>query len=179
MKPQTKKFLEFHGQELYFSLINGQWFIAIKPICNALEVNFNRQFQNLKTDPIFSRVFAIQQMHDKSNRLQEMACLPERFIYGWLISIKSASESLIKYKLECYEVLFEYFHGAITGRSQLLKELHTSYSQFNKKHEELLKSNQEYADLIKIRSKTKEIKQKLNQNDREILAGKQLELTLS
>lgn len=176
MKTQTKKFLEFHGQELYFSLINGKWFIAIKPICNALSVDYNRQFQNIKKDPILNQLFAKQQIVAADNKIREMICFPEEFIYGWLFSINSESNNFISYKLECYRVLFHYFHGTITGRSQLLKELYISHSQFNKKHEELLKSDLEYLEIINLKSKIKEIKKKLNQNDQEILAGKQLKI---
>ena len=61
-------------------------------------------------------------MHDSSNRLQKMICLPEKYIYGWLLSINSSSQELRNYKKECYDILYNYFHGTITGRKELLKK---------------------------------------------------------
>jgi len=49
-----------------------------------------------------------------------MTSLPEKWIYGWLMSVQSASPELIEYKKLCYEILNEYFHGTITGRKNLL-----------------------------------------------------------
>ena len=37
-------------------------------------------------------------------------------------SIQSQSEKLQQYKLECYRILYEHFHGAIIGRKNLLSE---------------------------------------------------------
>ena len=49
-----------------------------------------------------------------------MFCLPEKYIYGWLFGIRSNSPDLISYKKECYDVLFNYFHGIIGSRQESL-----------------------------------------------------------
>lgn len=122
MKTEVKKFLEFNGKVIYFVAADGQYWIAMKPICEALGVNYNRQFQNLKEDKILSQLFAEQQMVAADGKLRKMVCLPEFFIYGWIFSIQSQSEELQQYKLECYQVLYEHFHGTIAGRKDLLKQ---------------------------------------------------------
>lgn len=122
MKNQTKKFLEFNGKNIYFLAVDGQYWIALKPIVEALGVNWNRQFQNLKEDENLKAAYAIQQMQAPDNQLRNYVCLPEFFIYGWIFQIQSQSPELLKYKWECYRVLYEYFHGAITGRKGLLSE---------------------------------------------------------
>jgi len=119
---KSHKFLQFNGKTIFFQSFDGEFWIAIKPICEALNVNYNRAFQNLKIDKIFVQLFAIQQMVGGDNKLRNMVCLPEKFIYGWICSLQSDSEELQNYKLECYEVLFNYFHGTITGRKELLKQ---------------------------------------------------------
>jgi hypothetical protein len=122
MKQRIEKFLEFKGKTLLFLAKNGIYWVALKPVCEAIGVNYNRQYQNVTSDPILSRLFAIQQMDAKDDRLRKMVCLPEHFIYGWLFSIKSESSELLEYKKECYEILFNYFHGTITNRQDLLRE---------------------------------------------------------
>jgi len=54
-------------------------------------------------------------------KLRKMTCLPEFFVYGWLMGIQSEAPGLAAYKWECYRILFEHFHGAITGRKELIK----------------------------------------------------------
>lgn len=121
MNSQTKKFLDFNGTNIPVMSADGTIYVAIKPICTALNVNYDRQYRNLKAHPNFSRVCAIQHTHDATNRVQEMVCLPERYIYGWILSINSNSEELVKYQFECYDVLYDYFHGATTERIELLR----------------------------------------------------------
>ena len=46
---------------------------------------------------------------------REMLCLPYEFIFGWLFTInpknvkEEARESVAKYRIECYRVLFRHF----------------------------------------------------------------------
>jgi hypothetical protein len=120
MKQSIMKFLTFKGKTLLFLAQDGGYYIAIKCVCEALGVNYNRQFQNISEDPILGSVFAVQQMQIPGDQLRGMACLPERYIYGWIFSIRSESKELIEYKRECYEILFNHFHGTITDRHELL-----------------------------------------------------------
>jgi len=120
MKTDSKKFLEFNGQTVFFVAVDGQYWIALKPICEALNVDFEAQRKNLKEDEILAQLPSEQTVVAADGKLRKMLCLPEFNIYGWIFQIQSASPELLKYKWECYGVLFDYFHGAITGRKNLL-----------------------------------------------------------
>jgi hypothetical protein len=122
MNKEVKKFLEFNGKLIFFIAADGQYWIAIKPICEALGVQFDHQRILLKKDKILSQLPCNHMVVAADGKLREMVCLPEYFIYGWIFSIQSQSEDLQKFKFECYKVLYEYFHGAIGGRKDLLKE---------------------------------------------------------
>lgn len=122
MKTETRKFLEFNGKNIFFVAIDGQYWIAIKPICRALNVDYVRQFKNLKEDEILKAALSKQTMQVPGDQLRNYVCLPEFYIYGWIFQIQSQSAELLKYKWECYRVLYEHFHGAITGRKELLSE---------------------------------------------------------
>lgn len=122
MKNSSKKFLEFNGKSIHFLAIDGQYWIALKPICEALNVDYIRQFKNLQEDEILSELLSEQTMVAADGKMRKMVCLPEFFIYGYIFSIQSASKELQSYKLECYRILYEHFHGAITGRKELLSE---------------------------------------------------------
>jgi len=101
----SKKFLEFNGHEMYFLLIGDTWWIALKPICEALEVDWNSLHETLLKDPVLSKARALKKMIAADNKLRLMVSLPEFYFYGWMFQINSNSEQLIKFKKECYEVL--------------------------------------------------------------------------
>lgn len=141
MEQSIKKFLEFNRKKIYFKSFDGQWWIAIKPICEALGVDYIRQFKNVKEDEILSRVLSNQTIHDASNRLQKMTCLPEFFIYGWIFQIQSNSKTLIEYKWKCYEVLHNYFHGSITDGLSHFKEISAAEKELEKIDNELMETD--------------------------------------
>lgn len=122
MNENTGKFLKFNGKRIVMLGKNSTWWIAIKPICEALGVNYNRQFQNLKSNRILNQLFAEQQMVAADDKLRKMVCLPEFAIYGWIFQIESNAPGLEDFQWECYHVLYEHFHGSITGRKELLSE---------------------------------------------------------
>jgi hypothetical protein len=122
MKQQVSKFLEFNGKTLVFLAVNGEYWVALKPICEALAVNWARQHTNLLADPIFGQLYATQHMVGADKKVREMVSLPEKWVYGWLTSIQSSSPELNEYKKLCYEVLNDFFHGAIIPSKELLAQ---------------------------------------------------------
>ena len=106
---------------IHFLSVDGQYWIAIKPICRALGVDYIQQWKNLKEDQILSLPLCVHTMVAAEGKLRKMTCLPEFFVYGWLMGIQSEAPGLAAYKWECYRILFEHFHGAITGRKELIK----------------------------------------------------------
>lgn len=140
MKDSSKKFLEFNGKSILFLSKNGQWWVAIKPICDALGVSHRRQLETIKDDGILSQLYTVQGMVAADNKVREMACLPEKYIYGWLFSINSKSEKFLEFKKECYEILYNYFHGAITERTKALQEKTNTQIRIEQLENELLQN---------------------------------------
>ena len=120
MNKNVSKFLEFNGKTLMFLSANGQWWIALKPICEALGVNYKRVHENLLSDPIYGQLSTNQGMVAADGKVRKMTSLPEEWIYGWIMQLQSSSPDLIEYKKECHMVLYNHFHGTITGRKELL-----------------------------------------------------------
>ena len=123
MKDSVKHFLEFNGKTLLFLAKDGQYYVAIKPICEALDVNYERQFRTIRNDEILGPALSLETIQIPNDQAREMLVLPEYFIYGWIFSIKTVKPNpkLIEYKKECYLALYKHFHGMITRRSELLK----------------------------------------------------------
>lgn len=100
-----EKILSFNKKEIPLVFADGEWWIAIKPVCEALKVDYNDQFKNLKSDGILSQVLCQHRTIAADTRLRKMICLPEKYFYGWVFSIRSNSKELLKFRRECYEIL--------------------------------------------------------------------------
>lgn len=166
MKPQN--FLSFNEKTIYFKEVANEYWIAIKPICEALDINYNRAYQNISEDENLSQLLSKQTMLDTLGRSQEMVCLPEKYIYGWLFSLRSKSEVLKQYQMKCYEVLYNYFNGALLGRKKLLEKQANTQKKIERVEQEL-KSNPQYLQLITLKQESGQIKQQLRKIDKQAL----------
>lgn len=113
--------LVINDSEINLTQAGGVNYIAIKPICQALGVNYDRQFKNIKEDSFFGQLYAKQHTTGSDGKTYEMICLPEKYIYGWLCSIQSDNQKLLDFKKVCYDLLYDYFNGAIGKRMAALK----------------------------------------------------------
>lgn len=166
MKPQN--FLSFNEKTIYFKEVGNEYWIAIKPICEALNVDYIRAYKNISEDENLSQLLSEQTMVGADNKNRKMVCLPEKYIYGWLFSLRSKSEALKQYQMKCYEVLFNYFNGAIIGRKKLLEKQADTQKKIERVEQEL-KSNPQYIELITLRQESEQIKQYLRKIDKQII----------
>ena len=123
MNQQIVKFLEFKGKNIVYLSANGAYWIAIKPICEALNVDYVQQFKNLREDDMFISALCKYTMQiPPDDQKREYVCISEEYVYGWIFQIRSESIELKAYKKECYHILYNHFHGTITRRRELIKE---------------------------------------------------------
>jgi hypothetical protein len=120
MKQSIERFLQFNGKTLLILSEKGIYWIAIKPVCEALNVNFKHQLKRISQDPILGPASCNHGMQVPGDQIRNMVCLPEYLVYGWIFSINSSSTELLNYKRECYRLLYNHFHGTITRRKELL-----------------------------------------------------------
>ncbi len=89
--------------------------VPISPICAALGIDSKAQRNRIERDEILSKVKVMTTSTGSDGKQYEMMCLPLKFVFGWLFSIDTSrvnedvSPSVIKYKLACYDALYEYF----------------------------------------------------------------------
>jgi len=105
-----------NGTEIQIS-VNGEKLVPVKPICEALGIDYSGQLQKLKEDPILASVMGLSPTTGKDGKTYEMQCLPLKYSLGWLFRIdsrnvkESAREAVLKYQILCYDVLYDYFAG--------------------------------------------------------------------
>lgn len=94
---------------------DGDIYVPVKPICQALGIDFSAQYNKLQSDETLGSTIAIFATVASDKKEREMVCLPLRYIYGWLFTVnpgKVAPEARVavsRYRRECYDVLYDYF----------------------------------------------------------------------
>lgn len=146
MQNSVEQLPVFNGRRISMMATDGQWYVAVKPICEGLNVDYIQQFKNLKDDEILGQLLCEHTMVAADGRLRKMTCLPEKYVYGWLFSIRSDSAELIEYKRVCYDLLYNHFHGALTGRMEII----AARSAVDVEIDELEKKMTESADYARL-----------------------------
>jgi len=110
--------VDFHGTSLYAAAIDGVPHVAIKPICDALTVNWPGQYLRIQRHPVLSKGVVVMQI-PSAGGTQETICLPLNLLNGWLFGISAARvrdagrrERLIEYQRECFDALARHFGAA-------------------------------------------------------------------
>ena len=158
MKPEIVK---VNGITIECPIEEGQNYVAVKPICEALGIDHSAQIRDLKEDVILGSTVVVMTTVAGDGKQREMVCIPLKFVFGWLFSINEnkvkpeAKEHVLKYKLECYTVLFNHFFGNVKRQLEaneieikLLEEINELNEVKNRASSEL---REKKAKLDKIR----------------------------
>lgn len=118
-----KKISIINGVEIFAEINeNGQVFIPVKPVCQAIGVDHDAQRQRIKRHRKLSSVAVTITATGTDGKSYEMIALPLEYVYGWVFSIdtsmvsESALPSVEKYQDECYETLYRHFAGSLRRR---------------------------------------------------------------
>lgn len=138
---------------------NDEQMVAIKPICEALGIDYKVQWQKIKDDEDLSATMVLNTTVAADGKEREMCCLPVRYIFGWLFTINPANvkpeakEAVRNYRKMYYDVLYEHFFGSQQ------KQLEQNQIEINLL-ENIAKLDQQKAA---INCELSEMKRKLNQ----------------
>ncbi len=103
---------------------NNDFFVPVRPICDALTLNVSGQIQAVKRHRILGSVVCTLHTTGADGKMYDMVCLPLEFVYGWLFSIdtnlvaEERRELVEKYQLECYQALYNHFAGSLRRRDE-------------------------------------------------------------
>lgn len=104
----------FHGETLSLIEHNGEPFAAIKPICDAIGLDWKNQHTKL-TGAGFRWNCGVITIVAADGKQRSMICIPMRKLSGWLASISAAKvkpeirDKLIAYQDECDDALWRYW----------------------------------------------------------------------
>jgi hypothetical protein len=154
MKTNSSNFLQFNNTNIVFTDVNGVTYVAIKPICIALNVDYSAQLKRLKKHPILAPEYAILPIQVGDFQGRDYTCIPEKFVYGWIFAMTSNSEGLIEYQKECYNLLYNHFHGIIGKRKELLLGVAETQLKITDLKKDL-ENNKTYKELIELENNKK------------------------
>lgn len=121
---------------------DGDIYVPIKPICDALGIDDKSQRSKIQVDEILGSVGVLSTSTGTDGKNYEMFCLPLQYIYGWLFTINpknvapAAREAVSRYRRECYDALYEHFAGSLRRRVEeneaeigLLREINAAIGE--------------------------------------------------
>lgn len=167
-----QKFLAFNGKNIICLNVDGTYWIALRPILEALKMDADSSIKTTKNDPFLGGCTSIQTVQvgkNGKNQGRKMTCIPEKYIYGWLCFLRSDNKELNKYKETCYNLLYDHFHGTITNRKDLLLERRTIDTEMFEIKESLKNANEKYKKLEILQAKRKSVTNQLNSIDKNLL----------
>ena len=93
----------------------AEMLIPIKPICEALGIDYSGQIKKVKEDDFLRSTVVLSTTDGADGKDREMVCLPYEYVFGCLFTTNpknlkpEAQEAVAKYRIECYDVLFRHF----------------------------------------------------------------------
>lgn len=146
--------INVNGTDIECPYHSGQYYVAIRPICQALGIDHKSQFERIKSDEILKDAYSdTVYASDQMGRSQMMFCLQLKYVFGWLFAIDATKVNLnskaifMEYKKICYEILFDRF-------MKVEKELNELAPLIRKRKvlERKLKDNTDYMELMSIKA---------------------------
>lgn len=136
----TNSITKINGIDIVAVEKDGNIYVPIKPICQALGVNYTSQLDKLKSDETFSSsTIPLGGTVAADGKEREMICLPLLLVYLWLGTISpnnvsdQARAKVVAYRLECAHALYEHFTGSMrrtietnNAEIELLKQINTA-----------------------------------------------------
>lgn len=172
-----QKFLQFNGKNIVFLSVEGTYWIALKPICEALNIDADSTIKRTQNDTFLGTCTANMTVQvGKNGRFQgrKMTCMSEKYIYGWICFLTGDGSELNEYKRTCYELLYNHFHGTITNRKELLIERNRVDTEIHQLKEQLKKQDVEYQALRDLQTRRKTLSTQLNGMDKELVTQPEL-----
>lgn len=118
--------IQFHGHDVVtVARDDGKIFVAIRPICDAIGLEWSAQFRRIQRDEVLSSVVAMMATTAADNKTYETLCLPLDMLNGWLFGVDAKrvkpelKKAVIGYQRECYEVLDAHFRGKALAQCEI------------------------------------------------------------
>jgi hypothetical protein len=115
--------IPFYGNEIVVVERNAKHLVAMKPIVEALGLEWSGQLKLIKNDLVLHKGMVVTPIPSEGG-VQNAVCLPLEYLNSWLFKVPASrykgkkQEAIIRYQKKCYLALHDYFfHGAAINPS--------------------------------------------------------------
>jgi hypothetical protein len=131
LTPIEVRTVEFYGDEITGALVRAgdqpQVYVPIRPICDYLDLSWSGQRERTMRDEVLADALRGVRVTrtPQEGGTQEVLCLPLDLLPGFLFGVNAARvkaelrEKIIRYRRECFRVLWEAFRPTILPASEL------------------------------------------------------------
>ena len=149
--------VNFHGNEIAVIEKDGKQYVAMKPIVEAMGLEWKKQHALIHRDPVLSSTVTVTGVVAEDGKKRELVCLPLDYLNGWLFKIPASRytgkkrEAIIMYQKECYKALFDYFHkGAAVNPNATDEQLQALYQTLTEEMERRISAEAEMKALERL-----------------------------
>ncbi len=109
------KIVKFNNQHIPVYFVGDKPFVAMKPICENIGLDWDGQRQRIKRNHVLNSTACMIKVVAQDNKDREVLALPFSMLNGWLMGVDAnkvrpeIKDILVKYQLECYDVLYQHF----------------------------------------------------------------------
>ena len=114
---QELQSIEFYGSRIYTVEKDGEHYVAMKPICENIGIDWRAQYNKINRHPILNPVVVMMTTTGSDGKQYKMQMLPVKYLQGWLFMVDAnrvkpeIKERLIQYQRECFDVLNQYWQN--------------------------------------------------------------------
>ncbi|MFN4317195.1 phage antirepressor N-terminal domain-containing protein [Acinetobacter parvus] len=108
------KIVKFNNQQVPVFMQGDKPYVLMKPICENIGLDWNSQKKRINRNAVLSKG-KVMMTSPSNGGDQEYIALPLGMLNGWLMGVDAnkvrpeIKDTLIKYQLECYDVLYKHF----------------------------------------------------------------------
>lgn len=112
-------------------IIQSEKLVPVKPICQALGINFKSQYEKLKNDQNLSSVMVLSTTTGADGKSYEMVCLPFKYAFWWIAKIdarnvnEESRSRVLEAQNKVYDLLWDSLNAYqeyVEYRNQLIEE---------------------------------------------------------
>ncbi len=113
--------VQFHNQEIQVLNYEGKPYVAMKPICENIGLDWDSQKKRISRNEILNSTKVIMTSVAKDGKIRDVIALPLGMLNGWLFGIDTKRvkpeirETLKLYQMECFDVLYKHFLPAVAN----------------------------------------------------------------
>jgi len=169
------KVVKFNNQQVPVFMQENKPYVLMKPICENIGLDWRSQLKRIKRNHVLSQGVVVMTTPSTGGE-QDYVALPLGYLNGWLLGVDAnkvkpeIKETLIKYQLECYDVLYKHFMPKpvklVDLSNYVLKDQHDKL--FLKYHRQF----RQYDDMIDtMRSQVENMERKCRRYDFKMARG--------